>query len=145
MTRRTGSHLEPLESRRMLASTLLDPTFGIDGRATLGFTDGRILGTQPGGRIIVQQFAYGSSNSTLFRLNGDGSLDPTFKVDLNNFPVPRDPNAPDSEPYRDGPFDVSPIDGRIAYRAGNDMQLIVVLRADGTPDTTFDGDGMKTV
>ena len=45
--------IERLETRRLLAEGTLDPTFGDDGRATLPFSTGRILGSQPDGELLA--------------------------------------------------------------------------------------------
>ena len=136
--------VEPLEPRRLLASTmLLDPTFGSDGRTTFGFADGRVIGTQPGGRVIVQEFTYGSGASRLLRVNADGTPDPTFDVGMTNFPVPDPLFKNGTVPRVDFQFEVNPTDGRIAYVFNGEFFRVGMLKADGTVDTSFDGDGIK--
>jgi uncharacterized delta-60 repeat protein len=136
--------VQSLESRRLLSAGVLDTSFATAGRAVLPFIDGRIIGTQPNGQIIVEQFTYGSSSVHLWRVNPDGTIDSTFHSDvLSNFPVPQAPG--DTGGSRDGDFKVSPTDGRIAYVVQDAAypHEVAVLNPDGTPDASFDGDGIR--
>ncbi len=136
--------VEPLESRRLLSAGVVDTSFALSGRAILPFVDGRLIGTQPNGQMIVEQFSYGSSSVHLWRVNPDGTIDSTFHSDLlTNFPVPQEPG--DTGASRDGDFEVSPTDGRIAYvvQSTGYSHEVAVLNPDGTPDANFDGDGIR--
>lgn len=138
-----GTTIEALEPRKLLSAGVIDLHYGADGRAALPFTSGRIVGTQPGGRTIVEQFTYGSASSKLWRINVDGTVDNTFSVTLSDFPVPNDPNS-GSPLNRDGDIEVNPNDGRIAYiRQGTGGHEVAVLTADGAVDPEFDGDGIR--
>ena len=83
--------VESLEPRRFLSAGVLDTTYASAGRAVLPFVDGRIIGPQPSGQTIVEQFTYGSRNVNLWRVNGDGTIDKTFQSTLTNFPVANNP------------------------------------------------------
>jgi uncharacterized delta-60 repeat protein len=134
--------VESLESRRLLSAGVVDTSFASSGRAILPFVDGRLIGTQPNGQMIVEQFTYGSRDVNLWRVNPDGSIDKTFQSAVTNFPVPNDPANPDAS--TDFDFEVNPLDGRIAYIIPTPkLNLVGVLSADGKPDPTFDGDGIR--
>ena len=137
------SKIESLEPRQLLNAGQIDTNYAVNGAATLGFTTGRIIGTQPGGRTIVEQFTYGKTAVSLWRINADGSIDKSFTVSYSNFPVPDDPNSV-SALNRDFDFEVNPFDGRIAYVAPSQHE-IVMLTADGKLDTSFDGDGVRNI
>src|SRR5262249_17350614 len=107
------------------------------------FTTGRVIGTQPGGRTIVEQFTYGKNAISLWRVNADGTIDKTFTVSYSNFPLPDDPNS-STKLNRDFDFEVNPTDGRIAYVAPSQHE-IVMLTPDGKIDTSFDGDGVRNL
>ncbi len=128
--------IEPLEHRRMLADAgQLDLTFDGDGRSPMSFGGGELIGLQPDGKVLLRRNDIGGFR--LARLNTNGSVDSTFKggaalVDAAGTPF----------------FDVSPVDGRIAYVTGtsNENQTQVgVLKADGSADTSFDSDGKKVL
>ena len=128
---------EALESRRLMAAGAgeLDPTFGVDGRAVFPFVNGRIIGAQPSGATIVQQTG-GINVANLYRVDPAGAPDASFQDVASKFPREGTP----------GGLDISPTDGRVAYTsAGQGVSTIHVLRADGTPDPTFAGDGLVTL
>src|SRR5215213_10343337 len=128
------AQIESLECRRLFASgVLLDPTLGVGGRASQPFPDGRLIGVQPDGKILITSVNPAHGGNLLMRLNADGSPDDTF--------VPRPGiNFPSSSAR------INPLDGRIAYRLAkstiDSVSEIHVLGADGAPDTSFDGDGI---
>lgn len=129
----------------------LDPTFGIDGKVTATFggtwSDGTALAIQPDGRIVVAgvdspdgwTFDFGVA-----RFQTDGSLDPTFgtggvvTTNVRQFDYAR---AVAIQP--DGRIVVA---GTVNYVHGDDFSSgdfgVVRYNADGSLDTTFDGDGM---
>lgn len=126
--------LESLETRRLLASPVaLDERFGDAGHAVLPFAEGRLLGLQPDGKIIISRYSPAGAGNELMRLSADGSLDLTFRGGaVRDFGV-------------EGSYDISPTDGRIAYVTRNDALFatkVSVLRSDGTYDPSFDEDGV---
>ncbi len=127
--------VEPLEPRRLLAAGALDPGFAVAGRAILPFENGRLIGVQPDGKIIVARYVPLTGGNELIRLAANGAVDPTFKGgQVRNFPL-----------SGDNLIAVNPADGRIAYvlHSGNGtFGLINVLTPDGLPDASFGGDGV---
>ena len=124
---------ESLETRRLLASAaVLDETFAVGGRAVLPFPDGRLLGLQPDGKILISRYTPGHGGNELMRLNADGSVDSSFLGGaIRDFPM--------------GPYRVSGVEGRIVYVTSDAAQQalkVSVLRADGTYDSSFGGDGV---
>jgi uncharacterized delta-60 repeat protein len=122
----------------------LDPTFSADGKLTTNFTSGfdSAYGVvvQPGdGKIIAAGGVdINGGRFGLARYNPDGSLDSTF--DGNGLVSTNFPGRFDSA------FDVVlQADGKIvaAGGAGDDFAL-ARYNADGSLDTTFDGDGKVT-
>ncbi len=138
--------IEPLEPRCLLSAGAVDLHYGTDGRATLPFKSGRIIGTQPGGRTIVEEFTFGSAQTRLWRINVDGSIDASFSATLSDFPVPND-SASGTSFNHEGDFEVNPADGRIAYvvQGADYAHQIAVLTADGKIDPNFDGDGIRDI
>jgi uncharacterized delta-60 repeat protein len=129
--------MESLESRRLLDGAVLDPSFGSGGRAAMPFPDGRLLGLQPGGKVLISRYNPSRGGNQLMRLNADGTLDATFTDVVGDFPMGGDFNG--------GGHRVNPNDGRIVYwtlNASSALTKISVLRADGSRDTSFDGDGI---
>src|SRR5688500_12227004 len=128
--------MESLESRRLLDGAVLDTTFGSGGRAAMPFPDGRLLGLQPGGKILISAVGPRGGN-LLMRLNADGTLDPTFTDAAGDFPLGGD--------FYGGGYRINPFDGRIVYyqqNAASQLTKVSVLRADGARDTSFDDDGV---
>src|SRR5580765_4756860 len=126
--------METLESRRMLsAAGQLDTTFDGDGRSPMSFGAGQLIGIQPGGKIVLERTDVGGFR--LARVNTNGSVDGTFVG-----------GSTLTEISGNVTFDVSPVDGRIAYVANTSKTTetqIGVFKADGSPDTSFDTDGKK--
>jgi uncharacterized delta-60 repeat protein len=117
----------------------LDPSFGTDGRVTTSFGNS-VTGSagllQPDGRIVAVGFlGFASGTIAAARYNANGSLDLTFgiggQLTLPQFPA----------------FDVRDAalqpDGKIliAGAVGANFALIRLL-PNGSPDPTFDGDGL---
>src|SRR5688572_21667798 len=117
---------EHLEPRRLMAAGELDPSFGVGGRTTFTFDDGRVVGAQPGGAIVVQEYdRFNWHASNLHRLDPLGAPDATFQDAAPKFP----------RTFWGGRAEVNPLDGRVAYTsAGQGLSTIHVLRADGAPD-----------
>ncbi len=131
----------------------LDTSFDGDGKRTIDFGSpndyGNSVAVQADGRILVGGYSYQSVTGNDFavaRLNTDGSLDTAFDgdgkatVDFGNS-------------YDIGNSVAVQADGRIlvggySYQpgAGTGLDLAVVrLNADGSMDTSFDGDGERTI
>lgn len=127
--------VEQLESRRMLDAGQLDTTFDTDGRSAMPFGAGELIGLQPDGKIVLRRTDVGGFR--LARVNPNGSVDSTFAGGST---------LTDSTGL--AYFDVSPVDGRIAYVVGtshSDETQIGVFKADGTPDNSFDTDGKEVL
>ncbi|MFF9914289.1 calcium-binding protein [Streptomyces sp. NPDC013457] len=123
----------------------LDTTFDGDGIVTTDFQDsgndeGRALALQPDGKIVaVGGTANFSGNGawTAARYNPDGSLDTTFG-EGGKVVTEIDPSAIETALAV-----VVQSDGKIVAGGGSfDRWALVRYNADGTPDTTFDGDGI---
>ena len=132
----------------------LDGGFGGDGRVVFNFNSGgrddvaRAVAVQPDGKIVVAGEA-AVSNSGNFdiataRLNPDGTFDTTFG---NGGRVVT--NLPDNRPDFGRAVGLQP-DGRVVVAgysnrptSGDDF-VVVRYNADGSLDTTFDGDGIVT-
>ncbi|MBL9144408.1 MAG: choice-of-anchor D domain-containing protein [Verrucomicrobiaceae bacterium] len=133
---------------RFTAAGLLDTSFGTGGKVTAGVGVGnataRGLALQPDGKIVAAceyLSAVGDSNGLLMRFNANGSNDNTFDGDGR-----RGYGTSVNDDFMGVTIQS---DGRIVAvgRAGNTSGVLgdmFVLRAnaDGSPDTTFDGDGM---
>jgi len=130
------------------AAGQLDPTFDVDGQVVtdVGSDDsGRGVVVQPDGKTVVA--GYGGGNFEVARYNFDGSLDTTFDgdgkvvTDLGQVTdraygvVLQDEKivvAGYTSPYSGGTFDPS----------GHALDFALArYNADGSLDTTFDGDG----
>src|SRR4051794_25969544 len=84
--RRTGirPHIEALEDRMLLTAGMLDPTFGLGGRAFADFNlnyptgfSAASVAVQTDGKVVVAGGISGSFDGAfaLVRFNADGSLD----------------------------------------------------------------------
>jgi uncharacterized delta-60 repeat protein len=128
----SGFQLETLEHRRLLSDAgQLDTTFDGDGRAQMTFGAGQLIGLQPDGKIVLERQDVGGFR--LARVNTNGSTDDSFKGGATLTEI-------SGTPW----FDVNPADGRIAYVVGTSKTTetqVGVFKADGSPDTSFDGDG----
>src|SRR2546428_13804056 len=86
---RCGFRAEPLEGRLLLAAGAFDPSFSIDGKATVSFGPGvtaaaRAAAVQRDGKTVVVGNLFGTSSTAkavVVRFNLDGSLDLTFGPD----------------------------------------------------------------
>jgi uncharacterized delta-60 repeat protein len=129
---------------RLMTDGLPDPTFGGDGIASANLTSGRDLAVSLGitstGKVVVGGLASGSGGQIgLVRFNPGGGLDPTFSGDgrlTQNF---------------SGALDVAygvviqPADNKIVLAGesggANSKMLAMRFNTNGTPDSTFSGDG----
>jgi uncharacterized delta-60 repeat protein len=155
--------LEPLEDRTTPAAGQLDPTFGTGGLTTAAFDrvpggadEATAVALQPDGKVVVVGFALPDSGGikgdiAVLRLTADGLPDPTFDGDgrkLIAFDF-----VPDGED-RPAAVAVQP-DGKIliagyveTFTSGSvhrGQMVLVRLNADGSYDSTFDGDGVRVV
>jgi len=134
---------------RVNADGSLDTSFDGDGKliVPVGTTDdyGWATAIQPDGRILVAGYSWNGSNNdfSLIRLNADGSLDNTFDGD-GKLIVPV--GGGEDVGYK---LTLQP-DGRVlvsgySFNGSNKDFGLIRLNADGTLDTTFDGDGKLIV
>ncbi len=131
---------------RYNANGSLDTTFDGDGIATTAVTaiaDARAVAIQPDGKIVVAGSAWNGSDDdfALVRYNPNGSLDTTF----NGTGKVTTPVTSGDEALA---VAIQP-DGKIVAaghaQAGPNFDFAVVrYNADGSLDTTFDGDGKVT-
>jgi uncharacterized delta-60 repeat protein len=145
--------LDRLEARTLLTA-LLDPTFGLGGRASVPFDlargEANGVALQPDGKVVaVGSFSFGTTGDFgVARYNADGSLDPTFS---------RDGIATIAIDLADSLFDqaravaIQP-DGKIVVAGiavagtGDNTDFAVArLNSNGTLDDSFSGDGIETI
>jgi uncharacterized delta-60 repeat protein/uncharacterized repeat protein (TIGR01451 family) len=127
-----------------------DTTFGVGGTVTtpinnmnpgLQWSEANAVALQPDGKIVVAGYSWRDYEDccwfTVARYNSDGSLDNSFSGDGRYFADIAGPTE-----ARDVAIDPA---GRIvaAGYSGGDM-AVLRLNGDGTPDTTFGGDGTVT-
>ncbi|MGD9562114.1 MAG: PxKF domain-containing protein [Pyrinomonadaceae bacterium] len=120
-----------------------DTTFSGDGKVTtpiLGFDQVYSVAIQPDGKIVAAGASGGSSlDFAIVRYNSDGSLDTTFDGDGKV-------TTPIGSSF-DGAYSVAiQPDGKIVAAGYTDNAFdtdfaIARYNSDGSPDTTFDGDG----
>jgi uncharacterized delta-60 repeat protein len=133
---------------RLTSNGSLDPTFGDHGRVTTNltptydFANGMAL--QPNGKIVVvgdQSAGPDNGKIVVLRYRTDGSLDPKF----GDAGIVR---ADPTRTYDDGLGVGVEADGQIIVAGGagfdgpNERFVALAYHRDGSPDTTFGGDGM---
>ncbi|HJZ90177.1 MAG TPA: Ig-like domain-containing protein [Gemmataceae bacterium] len=142
--------LDSLEDRAVPGAGALDTTFSGDGKATQGLLthvlaqeSGNAMAVQADGKIVVAGTLTASetvSYLAVYRYNPDGSLDPTFdgdgKVLLD---AGSDERAFAVAIQADGKIVVA---GDVFVPGASRSFLAVRLNANGSPDTSFDGDGI---
>jgi uncharacterized delta-60 repeat protein len=138
---------------RLNADGTLDTTFSGDGKVTFDIGGGDDLGhsvkVQADGKIIVagdSHFSAGPSiDFSLIRLNADGTLDTTFSSDGKaSFDVGGFVDLGQSLMLQsDGKILVAGSSYNSSDQSSSDFSLIR-LKADGTLDTSFSGDGKAT-
>lgn len=134
----------------------LDSTFGGDGKVTTPVSTGSGLDAlydialQPDGKIVGAGYAASSTGGydfTVVRYNTDGTLDSTFSGDG----IEMTSMAPGTNSDEARAIDLQ-ADGKIvvagsAEIGGTTYQDVAIVRytKDGTPDSSFSGDGRLTV
>lgn len=132
---------------RLQANGTPDPSFGSSGKVTITVPGGlsivNAVTVQPDGKIVAagQAQVAGNFDFLIVRLMPDGSPDPGFGGGDGIETVPVGAEEDDARSVAIGP------DGRIiatgeAEKPGHENALaVVVLKPDGTPDSSFGGDG----
>jgi uncharacterized delta-60 repeat protein len=121
----------------------LDISFGTNGVMMTEIADSReayAVALQPDGKIVVA--GQGGTGINVLRLNPDGTLDATFDGDgVTVVPEPNGYNLAEALALQpDGKIVVG---GYSSDTNGQNFDLeLIRLNADGSPDTTFDGDGV---
>lgn len=138
---------------RLNPNGALDAAFGSGGRLSFNFNPGdrddiaRAVLAQPDGKILVAGEGlreFGDFDIAVARLNSDGTFDTSFGGDGKVTT-----NLPDHRPDYGRALALQP-DGKIlvagySNRPGTGDDFVVVrYNADGSLDTTFDGDGILT-
>jgi uncharacterized delta-60 repeat protein len=142
----SGPETGNVQVARLNANGALDTTFGTGGIATADFGGddfGLAMARQANGRILIAglsrptEIGAGTGGAIVARLRAGGALDPDFDGDGRLMFGTRSLSAVLVQPDR-----------RIVV-AGNadNLQTMTVnrLRPNGSPDTTFDGDGKVTI
>ena len=129
-----------IQAARLKANGALDTAFGTGGKARVDFGDtefGLAAARQADGRIVVAGRSLGSG-AVVARLRANGTLDPDFDGD-GRLMLPGGGRA--------RAVLVQP-DSKIVV-AGNpglsEVMTVTRLNPNGSPDTTFDGDGTATI
>ena len=148
---------EPLEGRRLLAAGDLDTTFGGDGRVTAAFdlggggTDfGQAVAIDSLGRAVAVGLVQRGTTDYDFgiaRFNPDGSPDPNFGV-RGKAVVSFDRGGGLFDSAHDVAIDSLGrivVVGQVEFSGGDFDFGVARLLADGSPDTSFSGDGKTTI
>jgi uncharacterized delta-60 repeat protein len=154
---------EPLESRQLFSAGALDPSFSLDGKATVRFPNGGIgiaqdVAVQPDGKTVIAGFVETRAASgakirkfAVARLNVNGSMDTSFGADHNGtvslaIGDRNDDRAHSVTLQRDGRIVVV---GEASVTRTFDFDgtnmAIVRLLSNGTLDKSFDDDGKRTI
>ena len=129
-----------LQVARLNANGALDATFGSGGKAAVDFGGddfGLAMARQADGRILVAGRST-TAGAVVARLRANGKLDPDFDGDGRvTLPGGGSVSAVFVQP-----------DDKIVVAGnanGSAMMTVTRLRPNGSPDTTFDGDGTATI
>ena len=140
---------EDFAAARFLPNGALDTSFDNDGLITTAIGTGNDVGNamaiQTDGRIIVAGSAvFGSTTDfALIRYNPDGSLDTTFSFDgKQTTPIGTGNDVANALTIQPNGKIIAA--GYAAITSGNNDFAVVRYNADGSLDTTFDGDGKLT-
>jgi uncharacterized delta-60 repeat protein len=137
---------------RFLSSGVLDPAYGDDGVARIDFSTG---GTQRSDELYAvrllangELLLYGRASTLdtfraeIAQLRADGTLDPSFDGDGRRL-LPPPPGSAQFLPLSAG---ASPAGRAVFFGVDEDQQAwLLVVGADGHPDSTFAGDGWKPI
>ena len=151
------SIVEPLESRQMFAAGALDPSFSFDGKATVNFGGAPAVAAdvavQADGKAVVAGTVTfttrdgGTINRfAVARFNLDGTLDRTFgpsRSGTTTFGVGDRGDASASSLAIDLIGNIA-VAGTAATSSGKQFAVARLL-PNGLPDTSFDGDGKRTI
>ncbi|MBL8184582.1 MAG: carboxypeptidase regulatory-like domain-containing protein [Blastocatellia bacterium] len=142
----SGSTAEDFALARFNPNGSLDSTFDLDGRVTTSFGAGRdgaySVVIQPDDKIVAAGIATMTNlDFAIARYNPDGSLDASFDVDgLATTPI--------SASSDEGRSVLLQADGKLVVTGfalvGNNDFAMARYNADGSLDTSFDGDGKVT-
>jgi uncharacterized delta-60 repeat protein len=138
--------LEALESRQLMSAGDLDPTFGAGGKIlaadTVGFPVAD-MAVQSDGKVVL----VGSLNNdfAITRFNANGTIDRSFGGSgfvRTDFGGVKD-IAKAVAIQADGKILIA--GQRESDHRGDDRAVLVRLNSNGTPDSTFDGDGKRVL
>jgi uncharacterized delta-60 repeat protein len=142
----SGPETGNVQVARLNANGTLDTTFGTGGIATADFGGddfGLAMARQANGRILIAglsrptQIGATTGGAIVARLRANGALDPDFDGDGRLMFGTGSVSAVFVQPDR-----------RIVVAGnanGSQMMTVTRLRPNGSPDTTFDGDGTATI
>ena len=150
-------HVELLEDRSLLAAGALDPTFGVGGIIITNIVDDEAniaindLAVQADGKVVVVGAIQENFTDTLntdvlvARYTADGVLDTTFGGD-GIVQIAVGPGFESGRAISILPSGKILIAGDVgaAKNDSNTDLLLIRLNADGSLDTSFDGDGIVT-
>ena len=128
-----------MQVARLNANGALDTSFGTGGKAPVDFGGddfGVAIARQANGRILVAGRST-TAGAVVARLRAGGALDPDFggdgKVTVGSGSLSAVLVQPDRKILVAG------------NAGGSAMMTVTRLKTDGSPDTTFDGDGTATI
>lgn len=140
---------------RLLESGALDPSFGAGGVVNTPFPAGsfgaaRAVALQPDGKIVVAGGAKGLADSDFIALRylQNGALDPSFGGGDGIEVIPLASTNDRAEAVKIGAGGRILLVGEARNLPANPFEVaaeVVVLRAAGEPDPSFDGDGIALV
>ncbi|HYN51261.1 MAG TPA: hypothetical protein VES62_10080 [Thermoleophilaceae bacterium] len=129
-----------IQVARLNANGALDTTFGTGGKATIDFGGddfGLAMARQANGRIIVVGHS-SATGAVVARLRANGKLDPDFAGD-GRLTLPGGGVARAVLIQPDRKIVVT------GNAGGSAMMTVTRLNRNGSPDTTFDGDGTAMI
>ena len=129
-----------IQVARLNANGALDTTFGTGGKAPVDFGGddfGLAMARQANGRILVAGRS-SAGGAVVARLRTNGTLDPDFDGD-GRVTLPGGGSARAVLVQPDRKIVVA------GNAIGSEMMTVTRLKPNGSPDTTFDGDGTATI
>jgi uncharacterized delta-60 repeat protein len=124
----------------------LDSTFAGDGKRIIdydGHDGAQAIALQPDGRIVIVGYGYPKEEILVDRLMPDGSDDPSFN--LEGSPGIKLGESDEGHAVALQPDGKILVAGTTFGAGGSDDAVIVRVQSGGALDTTFDGDGKKTI